>query len=85
MTTVKSREQCDSCWAFSTTSSPKGDDFIITGNMSTLSEQQLAFATASSWTDQNLSVLFCLYAVAAVAKTNPESQDIGLLQDLHTR
>ena len=32
-----------------------------------------------------LRVLLCLYAVAAAAKTNPVSQAIGLLQDLHTR
>ena len=42
VTTVKNREQCDSCWASSTTSSLKGDGFIVTGNMSPSSEQQLA-------------------------------------------
>ena len=53
---MKSREQCDSCWAFSTTSSIKGDGFIVTGNMSPSSEQQLVvtrlipLVTADSWT-----------------------------------
>ena len=41
VTTVKNREQCDSCWVFSTTSFLKGDGFIVTGNMSPSSEQQL--------------------------------------------
>ena len=55
VTTVKNREQCDSCWAFSTTSSLKGDGFIVTSNMSLSSEQQLAvtrsipLVTADSW------------------------------------
>ena len=42
VTTVKNREQGDSWWAFSTTSSLEGDGFIVTGNMSPSSEQQLA-------------------------------------------
>ena len=56
VTTVKSREQCDSCWVFSTTSSLKGGRFLVTGNMSPSSEQQLVvtrsipLVTAFSWT-----------------------------------
>ena len=56
VTTVKNREQCDSCWVFSTTSFLKGDGFIVIGNMSPSSEQQLAvtrsipLVTAGSWT-----------------------------------
>ena len=44
------------CWAFSTTSSLKGDGFIVTGNMSLSNEQQfvvtllIPFVTADSWT-----------------------------------
>ena len=114
VTPVKNREQCDSCWSFSTTSSLQGDGFVVTGNMSPSSEQQLAatrsipLVTAGSWTTASLStrrfprsweeflhtkcvrmtklsVLLCLHAVAAAVKTNPVSQAIGLLQDLHTR
>ena len=48
VTTVKNREQCDSCWVFSTTSFLKGDGFIVTGNMSPSSEQQLAVTTVNS-------------------------------------
>ena len=40
VTPVKNREQYDSCWACATTSSFEGDGFIVTGNMSPLSEQQ---------------------------------------------
>ena len=56
VTTVKNREQCDSCWALSTTISLKGDGVIVTVNMSPSSEQQLAvtrsipLVTAGSWT-----------------------------------
>ena len=35
-TPVKNREQYDSCWACATTSSPEGDEFIVTDNMSPL-------------------------------------------------
>ena len=48
VTPVKNREQCDSCWAFSTTSSLEGDGFIVTVNMLPSSEQQLA---AIRWMD----------------------------------
>ena len=41
-TPVKNREQYDSCWACATTSFPEVcDEFIVTDNMSPLSEQQL--------------------------------------------
>ena len=41
VTPVKNREQCDSCWAFLTTSFLEGDGFIVTSNMLFLSEHLL--------------------------------------------
>ena len=52
---------CDSCWAFSTTTSLTCDGFIVTGNMSYSSEQQFAvrrsisLVTAGSWTTVSFS------------------------------